>query len=546
MEISVIGNSQIMHGKANENLRDLGFLNFKNNNHNNSRIMLIPKTRVCFGRLKNSQNSNYGSGFTFRAMQQHDVIPADNKFAEASSTTLTGLNSVNSISLFVGLPLDTVSVSNTVNHERAIIAGLKALKLMGVDGVELPVWWGIVEKDAMGKYDWSGYLAITDMVQKLGLKLRIALCFHASQEPKIPLPDWVSRVGEADPNIYFTNRSGQQYKECLSFAVDDLPIFDSRSPIQVFQNFCESFKSKFSLFMGSTITGVTIGLGPDGELCYPSRHDAATLNNHSGVGKFQCYDKYMLTHLKQCAEETGNSMWGLGGPHDVPIDDEPPFSNNFFKDDGGSWETPYGDFFLSWYSNQLISHGNRIISLATTVFGETPVIISGKLPLVHSWYMTRSHSSELTAGFYNTVNRDGYETVIDMFAKNSCRIILPGMDLSDAHQPNGSSPQSLLSQIKESCRKHGIGISGENSTLSRVTDGFEKIKSNLLEENAVVDSFTYQRMGADFFSPKHFPMFTAFVRAVNHLGLDVDDMPETRRAVELIDVSSEGLLVQAA
>lgn len=158
------------------------------------------------------------------------------------------------VRLYVGLPLDSISECNAVNHARAIKAGLKALKLLGVDGVELPVWWGIAEKEAMGKYEWSGYLALAEMVQKVGLKLHVSLCFHASQEPKIPLPKWVSRIGESQPDIFFRDRSGQSYKDCLSLAVDDLPVLDGKTPIQVYQEFCESFKASFSPFMGSTIT----------------------------------------------------------------------------------------------------------------------------------------------------------------------------------------------------------------------------------------------------------------------------------------------------
>lgn len=161
---------------------------------------------------------------------------------------------IDGVRLYVGLPLDAVSDCNTINHERAITAGLKALKLLGVDGVELPIWWGIAEKEAMGKYEWSGYLKLAEMVQKAGLKLHISLCFHASKEHKIPLPEWVSQIGESQPSIFFTNRSGEQYRGCLSLSVDDLPVLDGKSPIQVYGNFCESFKSSFSAFLGSTIT----------------------------------------------------------------------------------------------------------------------------------------------------------------------------------------------------------------------------------------------------------------------------------------------------
>lgn len=155
----------------------------------------------------------------------------------------------------MGLPLDIVSHDcKSINHARAIAAGLKALKLLGVEGVELPVWWGIVEKDSMGEYDWSGYLAIAEMIQKVGLKLHVTLCFHGSKKPNISLPNWVSQIGESQSGIFFTDRSGQQYKECLSLAVDNLPVLNGKTPVQVYQSFCESFKSSFSPFMSSTIT----------------------------------------------------------------------------------------------------------------------------------------------------------------------------------------------------------------------------------------------------------------------------------------------------
>lgn len=524
--------------KADLNVRDLGFFNFGK-----------LRNRVCFSQSRNFRNSNDRVlGFALKAAQAAGVVPADKVSADSSSDGAS-LESMDGIRLFVGLPLDVISECGRVNHEKAITAGLKALKLMGVDGVELPVWWGVAEKDAMGKYDWSGYLAIAQLVQKMGLKLHVSLCFHGSQKPDIPLPEWVSRVGEADPNVFFTDRSGRQYKDCLSIAVDELPIFDGKSPIQVYQDFCESFKSSFSAFMGSTITGITIGLGPDGELRYPSSHLAAKPDENPGVGEFQCYDKYMLSHLKQHADETGNPLWGLGGPHDVPTYNQPPSMNTFFKDEGGSWQSPYGDFFLSWYSSQLISHGHRILSLASSIFTDNQVNISGKLPLVHSWYKTRSHASEVTAGFHNTASRNGYEPLVEMFAKNSCRIILPGMDLLDEHHPNGSSPQSLLAQIKGTCRKHGVRVSGQNLSVSRVSAGFEEIKNNLSEDNGLVDLFMYQRMGADFFSPKHFPLFSEFIRSLNQLDLDSDDMPQGKGFVESVHASSEAqatLQTQAA
>ncbi|KAM1829013.1 hypothetical protein ACFX1X_022235 [Malus domestica] len=525
MEVSVFRGSQAAVRKAELVRTEFAFSKLNGN----------LKTNVCFGQSKSWKSARLQ--FTVRAVQSDSPVRSDKVSGPAKRSKPN-----DGVRLFVGLPLDTVSDCNAVNHARAIAAGLKALKLLGVDGVELPVWWGVVEKEAMGKYEWSGYLAVAEMVQKAGLELHVSLCFHASKQPKIPLPAWVSRLGESQPGLFFKDRSGQHYKECLSLAVDELPVLNGKTPIQVYEDFCESFKSSLAPFLGSTITGISMSLGPDGELQYPSQHRLVK-NKTPGVGEFQCYDENMLRILKQHAEAAGNPLWGLGGPHDVPSYDQSPNANNFFKDNGGSWESPYGDFFLSWYSNQLISHGDRLLSLASSTFGDTEVEVCGKVPLMHSWYKTRAHPSELTSGFYNTSSRDGYQAVAEMFARNSCKIILPGMDLSDEHQPRDSlsSPELLLSQIKTACRKHGIEIAGQNSSVMGARGGFQQIKKNLLGEN-VINLFTYQRMGADFFSPEHFPSFSEFVRSLNQPQLESDDLPTEEEAAESIPTTSESVI----
>lgn len=118
----------------------------------------------------------------------------------------------------------------------------------------MAVWWGIAEKEAMGKYEWEGYLALAEMVENAGLKLHVSLCFHANEQPKIPLPVWVSHIGESEPGIFFADRSGHNFRGCLSLAVDDLPVLGGKTPVRVYQEFCNSFKSSFSHLMGSTIT----------------------------------------------------------------------------------------------------------------------------------------------------------------------------------------------------------------------------------------------------------------------------------------------------
>ncbi|CAN8255322.1 unnamed protein product [Cochlearia groenlandica] len=137
----------------------------------------------------------------------------------------------------------------------------------------LPIFWGVVEREASGKYDWSGYLAVAEIVEKVGLKLHASLCFHGSKDPEISLPEWVVKIGEAEPGMYFKDRSGKQYKDCLSFAVDDVPVLDGKT------------------LLWKLIKGITLGLGPDDELRYPSNQHDTKL---SGAGEFQCYDTNTL------------------------------------------------------------------------------------------------------------------------------------------------------------------------------------------------------------------------------------------------------------
>ncbi|KFK27522.1 hypothetical protein AALP_AA8G394100 [Arabis alpina] len=515
MEVSVIGNSQARICRAELACRELGFRFISN--------------RVSFCN-PSSKWKEIGIRCSPMSVKCEAIVSDQVPFLKSTPKP----RSLESVRLFVGLPLDTVSGCNNVNHMKAITAGLKALKLLGVEGIELPIFWGVVEKEAAGKYEWSGYLAVAEIVKKVGLKLHASLCFNGSKNPEIGLPDWVAKIGEAEQGIYFTDRYGKPYKDCLSFAVDDVPVLDGKTPMEVYSGFCESFKSAFSDYMGNTITGITLGLGPDGELRYPSHQQDTKL---SGAGEFQCYDTHMLSALKHYAESTGSPLWGLGGPHDAPAYDQQPHYSSFFSD-GGSWESQYGDFFLSWYSSLLISHADRVLSVASSAFSGTGVSLCGKLPLLHQWHKLSSQPSELTAGFYSSNGQDRYEAVAEIFAKNSCRMIIPGMDLSDEHQSPGSlsSPESLLAHIKTSCKKQGVLVSGQNSSAS-VPGGFERIVENLKDENAAIDLFTYQRMGALFFSPEHFQAFTVFVRNLNQLELSSDDQAAENEA-ETVNIGS--------
>lgn len=82
------------------------------------------------------------------------------------------------VPVYVMLPLDTVNSSNTFSRPRAIAASLSALKSAGVEGVMCDVWWGVVEKEGPGQYNWSAYTALVQLVRDAGLKLQAVMSFH--------------------------------------------------------------------------------------------------------------------------------------------------------------------------------------------------------------------------------------------------------------------------------------------------------------------------------------------------------------------------------
>ncbi|KQK14751.1 hypothetical protein BRADI_1g18390v3 [Brachypodium distachyon] len=488
-----------------------------------------PAGRVAFGRARRAGRASrdaprVATGLG-RLLGQAAAAVADSKQSTRDA------EDASTFRLFVGLPIDSVAPDgSSVSSAKAkgIEAGIRAVKLLGADGVELQVFWSVVQPESPDRFSWAGYRAVADMAAAEGLSLRVSLRIHGTPGGNVPiLPGWVTAAAASDPDILFTDRSGSRHEDCVSFAVDELPVLAGRSPLSRYEAFFRSFTDAFHDLFESTITDVTVGLGPNGELRYPSYPPGSSAATFTGVGEFQCYDKYMLAQLKQHAEESGHPLWGLSGPHDTPGYNESPDSKDFFRDHGGSWESPYGDFFLSWYAGNLVNHGDRVLGMASAVFGDKPVELSAKVPFMHWWHGAKSRPAEAVAGFYKSNKKNGYSPVAKMFARHGVTMVVPGMDvcMNKQHRSTGSSPDQLLVQIKNACRRHGARIAGENASLVMThTSSFSRIRSNILTTERVRPShFTYQRMGADFFSPKHWPAFTEFVRSVVCGEWDEDD-----------------------
>jgi len=219
------------------------------------------------------------------------------------------------VPVYVMLPLSAITSNNQVNNPTVLAQQLAKLKQGSVDGVMTDVWWGIVEQQP-NQYDWSAYSTLFKLVSDAGLKIKTIMSFHAcggnvGDECNIPLPKWIIQQGNSD--IFYTDREGTRNREYLTSGIDNIPLFpNNRTAVDLYSDFMRSFAKNFSQHFGNLITEIQIGLGPAGELRYPSY----PLDRWSfpGVGEFQCYDKFLLDELKQAAQKVGHSEWGISGP----------------------------------------------------------------------------------------------------------------------------------------------------------------------------------------------------------------------------------------
>ncbi|KAK9915577.1 hypothetical protein WJX75_001044 [Coccomyxa subellipsoidea] len=572
----------------------------------------------------------------------------------------------NGVPVFVMLPLDTVSSDGTFRYTASkwFASALACLKASGVHGMAIDVWWGAVERQPR-RYDWSGYRQVIELMKSLGLKVQAVMSFHAcggnvGDSAEVPLPKWVLKAGDQDPDIFFTDRPreaklGNRNKEYVSIFADEAPrVLCGRSPVECYGDFMHAFRDAFMDDVGSTIEEIVVGTGACGELRYPSYVEANGWR-FPGIGEFQCYDRRALASLASAAQDAGHPEWGYTGPHDAGTYTSTPEETGFFRGMGGSWDSPYGDFFMSWYSGALLAHGERLIKIATSVFhtlhprrctitnhnnsaqsivnvgpaygspgglqapsspallstpgmstdsaaasesptdndrgalafsmgslsaqmmerstsnvsamsadstadsadgagqrrvesvemletlagqqqepgsaqpsampspqqtaptgagtwqpppglrrpskssasliagatdrdqpqpsstrsedGErrqvrvaeqpagAPVEVSLKIAGIHWWYRTRSHAAELTSGYYNTANRDGYNALVEICAEHGAALTLTCVEMCDAQHPPEAlcGPEGLLRQVREAAAAAGVSLGGENA-----------------------------------------------------------------------------------
>jgi hypothetical protein len=274
----------------------------------------------------------------------------------ASRDDMGSPRSVGGVPVYVMLPLDTVSRDGQLQRPDELAERMSRLRRVGVEGVMVDVWWGIVERDGPLRYDWKAYLDLARLASRIGLRLHAVLSFHScganrDDDYHVPLPRWVTDAVARDPDgLLFADRAGTKSDEYLSLWADESPMmimdgpgsFPSaqmdhaapRTPLECYRDFMVSFKEAFEQCLGSVVTEVLVGCGPCGELRYPA-YAASRGWQFPGVGEFQCYDRRALESLRAAACNAGRPEWGAAGPHDAGSYNSHPDDTGFFANGKG-------------------------------------------------------------------------------------------------------------------------------------------------------------------------------------------------------------------
>ncbi|CAG7897793.1 unnamed protein product [Brassica rapa] len=242
-------------------------------------------------------------------------------------------------------------------------------------------WWGLIEKDGPMKYNWEGYATLIQMVQMHGLKLHVVMPFHQRGRNvgdfcSIPLQPWVLEEISKNPDLVYTDKSGR------------------RNP--------ESFRERFRNYIEVEIQ---VGMGPCGELRYPSYPESNGTRRFSGIGEISAMKRYVklvryYRRFKHMLNHQSRRLTrGTSGPHDAGEYKNLPEDTEFFQE---RWNSiyKYGKFFMDWHSGKLLEQGHKLLASAKAIFQGTGAKLSGKVAGIYWHYNTRSNTAELTGGYY--------------------------------------------------------------------------------------------------------------------------------------------------
>eukprot|EP01100_Stratorugosa_tubuloviscum_P009619 TRINITY_DN402_c0_g3_i1.p1 TRINITY_DN402_c0_g3~~TRINITY_DN402_c0_g3_i1.p1 ORF type:complete len:454 (-),score=184.89 TRINITY_DN402_c0_g3_i1:155-1516(-) len=429
------------------------------------------------------------------------------------------------IPVSVMMPLNTVNNDGTLNNPSKIKQDLQKLKSGSVDGIMIDFWWGIIER-TRGIYDFSAYLQLADICKDVGLKLQAVASFHqcgtnVGDSCYILLPQYVLDVGNKNKSIWYTDQQYGIDKEYISLGADHVPLFNGYTAIDLYTLFFKNLSATFKNYIPNILDEVQVGLGPAGEMRYPSYQLQDNKWQYCGIGEFQNYDSFMLSDLQNSANAAGHPEWGHGGPSNAGTYNSYPSQTQFWSDSGfDNYKSDYGKFFLNWYAQKMLSHGEDILNAAKNTFTTNKgLILAAKVSGIHWWYSTSNHAAECTAGYYNTNNNNAYLQIASMFAKYGVTFDFTCLEMKNSASC-GSAPEDLVKQTRLATNQVNIPYAGENAlplcTNSCNKDGFNEIIKESTQYGAI-SRFTYLRLDDNLiYNTNNWNTFTWFVQQMHN------------------------------
>jgi beta-amylase len=356
------------------------------------------------------------------------------------------------------------------------------------------------------------------------------MSFHACEDSvRIPLPDWVTNIGNGNSDIFYKDADGDPDREYLSWAIDEEPLANGLTSIQVYQKFMEQFRTEMNAYFGEPqvgettkkgkITKIEVGLGPSGELRYPGYRRVWTIGPPAGIGEFQCYDEYMTTKWKNEATNQGFTIPCRVGPQTAGDYNSTPGQTQFFQTGAGltngiSYTETYGKAFLTWYSKNLVDHGRRVLEIADEIFKPAGVEIAAKVPGIY-WYCNHpSRAAEATTGLFTGDNPSVYDLIAGMLQEMGATFIFTCVEKEDVAGNNTDRPQGLVQEVLGAAQLKGASRACENGSEVPDEDTYNRIIGVALTHN--ISYFTYMRLGSELMTnPAHFGRFQRFVNGMN-------------------------------
>lgn len=295
-----------------------------------------------------------------------------------------------------------------------------------------------------------------------------------------------------------------------------------RSALEAYRSFIAAFLEAMGPdFIGSTITELQVGCGPCGELRYPSYPLGSGMWEFPGMGEFQCFDTRMLADLAATARSEGHpAEWGAP-PGDTGQYNAKPNSSSFFRE---GFSKPRGAFFLTWYADALLTHGENMMKTASDALaGYSGVALAVKISGIHWWKFTASRAAEATAGYYVSNDYCSYERIAGMLAQYNAVMDFTCLEMRTWDQPflkARCGPRQLVREVFKAAEGANVRVAGENALERYDKRAYDQIvKAYQGVDPARIHGFTFLRLGPTLLKDEHFEVFEGFVADMQKVGL---------------------------